>query len=100
MTVLDYGAKGEFPFQCVSLQDALSNLSACDLLKMDIEGDEYDVFENTPSSALKKVKAIVMEYHDWHKSHWTTADLIDFLESRDFHVNKNEHSHTITAFRT
>lgn len=34
-----------------------------DLLKMDIEGAEYAVIENTPVEILKKIDKIIMEYH-------------------------------------
>lgn len=36
----------------------------CDVLKMDCEGAEYDIFKNARADVLKRIGAIIMEYHD------------------------------------
>src|SRR3990172_7496415 len=40
-----------------------NKLDKCDLLKMDIEGAEYNVLLNTPVEVLKTINAIAMECH-------------------------------------
>jgi FkbM family methyltransferase len=39
------------------------NLSSVDLLKVDCEGGEYDIFPSVPDSVLKKIRNIAFEYH-------------------------------------
>ncbi len=63
------GEKGNITVQAYSLK----NLSAkyfpqgIGLIKMDIEGGEYEVFANLDDEDFSKTKAIVMEYHDLPK---------------------------------
>lgn len=42
-----------------------NRLEQVDLLKMDCEGAEFDILEKAPSSVFKKIRSIVLEYHDW-----------------------------------
>lgn len=44
-----------------------NKLNKCDLLKVDCEGCEYQIFESTSESTLKKILNIVMEYHLFDK---------------------------------
>ncbi len=50
----------------ISLADVFSRLGLerCDLLKLDCEGAEYPILLNTPSTVLKKIDRIILEYHD------------------------------------
>lgn len=43
-----------------------NNLKQCSLLKIDCEGDEYPIFQNTSDSILKKIDTITMEIHLWN----------------------------------
>lgn len=38
-------------------------LDRVDLLKLDIEGSEYEILESVPVAVLRRVRAVVMEYH-------------------------------------
>ncbi|MEK6876381.1 MAG: FkbM family methyltransferase [Nanoarchaeota archaeon] len=38
-------------------------IKKCALVKMDCEGSEYDIILNTPDYVLKKIEAMVIEYH-------------------------------------
>ncbi len=51
---------------CVSLSDILEDnrIDACDLLKIDCEGAEYEILYNTPASCFGKIREIRMEYHN------------------------------------
>lgn len=40
-----------------------SRITKCDLLKVDCEGCEYEIFRNTSDSTLKKIQNIAMEIH-------------------------------------
>jgi FkbM family methyltransferase len=49
----------------ISLNDLLADFGweQCDLLKIDVEGAEYDIFKSVTSDDLKKFKFILMEFH-------------------------------------
>ena len=52
--------------QCISLQSIVenNNIEKVDLLKMDCEGAEYEIFLHTPDAVFRKIKEIRMEYHN------------------------------------
>ena len=49
----------------LTLSELISQIGAerIDLLKMDIEGSEYEVLSATPPAVLSRVRAIALEYH-------------------------------------
>lgn len=50
----------------ISLNDLLSQegWDGCDLLKIDVEGGEYDIFKSLSIEDLRKFKYILMEFHN------------------------------------
>ena len=48
-----------------------------DYLKMDVEGAEYEIFENMTSELAKKITQISLEEHDLEKNEWLTNRLSD-----------------------
>jgi FkbM family methyltransferase len=74
----------------VSLQQIFDDngISECDLLKMDCEGAEYEIFYNTPVNILSRIKRIALEHHDLPDHH--VGDLEKYLESKGFdtHLDK------------
>lgn len=84
--------KGYVEIECLSLQDIFDDnrIEQCDILKMDCEGAEYEIFYHTPVEYLKKIKEIRMEYHenqDINKD-YTLKSLLIFLEKAGFEVNR------------
>ncbi len=61
---------GGIEVKAISLREALRQFSEIDLLKVDIEGAEYDVFAHATPEILTKVKNILMEVHDPNKIDW------------------------------
>lgn len=61
-------------------------LERIDLLKLDVEGSEYDILLNCPDESLTKVQRIVMEYHEFDVDKRTHRDLVSRLNSRGFTV--------------
>jgi FkbM family methyltransferase len=59
--------------------------SPVNLLKMDIEGMEYEALFSCPDEYLQRVERIALEYHDdlVRVSH-TIRDLVEFLKTRGF----------------
>lgn len=61
------------------------DIGHCDLLKIDCEGAEFAILEDSPKEVLERVSNIFLEYHDWvpGKHH---SDLKKLLETRGFKV--------------
>lgn len=47
---------------CVELAEVLEAVGACDVLKIDIEGSEYDIFADVDLSVLQRVRYLTMEF--------------------------------------
>lgn len=71
---------------CTTLPDIMdnNNIEKCDLLKMDCEGAEYDIFYNCPSPYLKRIDQIAMEVHQGEKENQNIEALIDFFHEQGF----------------
>ncbi len=68
-TFLSCGAAqspGLEPVQCVTLGDAIRMTGAeyVDLLKVDVEGAEIEIFTGASREALRRIRTVVFEYHD------------------------------------
>lgn len=57
--------KGGIEAKAESLDDILKDFDTVDLLKMDIEGSEFEVLDNTSSASFNKIRTILMEVHDF-----------------------------------
>lgn len=60
--------EGNVPSQdivCISLASVFADnkVSSCDLLKMDVEGSEYRIFEGATPEIIAKARYITMEFH-------------------------------------
>ena len=71
----------------ISLSDIFNqnHLDSIDVLKIDTEGAEYDILISTPTKFLKKIKNIILEYHEIDTTHNSTQ-LKKFLEKHGFHT--------------
>lgn len=65
-----------------------NNIKIAELIKIDIEGNEFEILENFPFD-IYQVKNIILEFN--HLSH------ISFDKMRDFFISKNFKSYTITG---
>jgi FkbM family methyltransferase len=70
-------------------------VTRCDLLKMDIEGSEYDVLEATEGRTLERVDRIHGEYHNVEpeepRNRWETLEAL--LRSHGYAVAVTQHRH-------
>ncbi len=74
---------------CITLEDIFTGfkIPACDLLKIDCEGAEYEILMQTPKHVFQKIKRIILE---WHEVPGFTADgLQSFLENVGYGVTLN-----------
>lgn len=78
--------KGEkFDVEAISVNDLLKdyNIKEIDILKMDIEGSEYYVFDDSANSWLEKTKIIIIEMHD-RKVPWCTLSVMSKMKELGF----------------
>jgi len=54
------------------------------LLKMDVEGAEFDIFRSLDADLLRRIRFIVMETH---LRYGTLSDIIEKLKLADFKIN-------------
>jgi FkbM family methyltransferase len=95
-----YGAGNRFELDCISLEDVfLSNdISTCKLLKMDVEGAEYQILQGTPQHIFDKIKKIHLEYHNIGNK--DGAFLKHLLEKRGFKVDIEASRFTNHGYQT
>jgi len=87
-----YGEAGEeVTVDAISLKSIFDThkIHHCDLLKMDIEGSEYDVFYALPVSYFKRIQNIRMEIHDVDTDKKNPKALASFLRQKGFEVYLN-----------
>ncbi len=65
---------------------ATHHIEQIDLLKMDVEGAEYDILFSCPAETLAKIQRVVMEYHEYERETRKCFDLARLLEAHGFHV--------------
>jgi hypothetical protein len=61
-----------------------------DLVKMDIEGSEYEVLLNASPQQLKRIRRIVLEYHGTVGEHNPTQ-LLAYMAEAGFRVQSDHH---------
>lgn len=74
--------------ECITLSEILKETERCDLLKIDCEGSEYEIFYSCSPETLSKIRRIVGEYHEFDVSPEKTGKaLCEFLESNSFRID-------------
>ena len=71
--------------KCLSLDEVLTEIDHCNLLKIDCEGGEYEIFYGAKPETLRSIDKIVCEYHDGE--HGTGKQLKDFFEANSFRAD-------------
>jgi FkbM family methyltransferase len=95
-TWLRAGGSGNVPCTTIPREMATNGHSSIDLLKIDIEGFEYEVLENCFAERIP-IKQICVEFHDFfpdvHRSQ--TNKMIRAIESRGYDlIHRHRHDHT------
>jgi FkbM family methyltransferase len=73
--------------ECITLDEVLRGEKACDLLKIDCEGSEYEIFYTSSPETIKKIRRIVGEYHEVDANERNGLSLKIFLEKNYFTVD-------------
>jgi len=71
--------------ECITLKDVFdeNNIDFCSLVKMNIEGAEFEVLLNLPSDIYEKIEMFVIESHN-RVTKYGEQDLIDKLKENGF----------------
>jgi FkbM family methyltransferase len=78
------GLDGKIKVPSVRLKSILEkSINIIDLLKIDIEGAEYEVIKDCDKS-LDNVKNIFIEYHSWNNSPQNLSEILAILEQNSF----------------
>ena len=89
----EQGIEGEgLQVSCVRLDEIINTngVEQCALLKIDCEGGEYEILQNCAPDTLKRVRKIVIEYHEGPEHAGTGRELCRFLQSRSFRIDQFE----------
>lgn len=83
---------------CVAFADIVSrhSLAVCDVVKMDCEGAEFGIIEHAGSEDLRRIRALVMEYHP----NGDIRLVRQRLESLGFSVDVSDHPCILYATQT
>jgi len=71
-----------------------NNLDKIDFLKMDCEGAEYSILENTPDYIYDRIVTISMEFHDLKDNNYTGENLGKLLMKFGFKIVKYKYEKT------
>ncbi|HEU5092842.1 MAG TPA: FkbM family methyltransferase, partial [Nitrospira sp.] len=93
--------------QCTTLAEIIdtNKLQRFDLLKMDCEGDEYDILYATPKAYFDRIAEIRLEYHNLAGERRNVDSLTDFLRQVGYEVtvaksaNTDQMSGNLRAYR-
>jgi len=77
----------------------MQKLKFTDLLKLDIEGAEYEVILNMSSSDFKRIRRLFVEYHDREGVKLEPRALVSKLKENDFIVFKHFDFPILYAFK-
>jgi len=72
--------------QCRSFNDVMKLIPKCDLLKIDCEGSEYEIFYSSSPETLRKIRRIVGEFHLRDGDRRNGEALRSYLESNGFDI--------------
>jgi len=84
-------ATGGTAVESISLESLLAkcNWDSVDLLKLDIEGSEFEVLLNAPAEALRRIRRISMEFHPRpDENRYVPELLFEHLRSAGFHLTQ------------
>jgi FkbM family methyltransferase len=75
--------------QTVTLNSVLRDITFVDMLKMDIEGGEYETLYGSSAETLRKIRRVVLEYHPDEGS---SAELLSFLGKNGLTLKHDVHN--------
>lgn len=75
---------------CTTIENIFKDnmIPHCDILKVDCEGAEFEIFYNTSDLYFKNIREIRMEYHNLDNQKHNIKSLISFLKTKGFIITK------------
>lgn len=95
------GESNYYSVESLTLEDIFNsnNIKTCDLLKIDVEGAEYEILFSAPKKIYEKINSIYFEFHEDQAKRWGEKDLINFLKNNNYKINQLKNSNIIYADR-
>ncbi len=78
-----YGDENKIKMKTIRLKDYLEREKHIDMLKIDIEGAEYEVLKDCKDS-LSNVENLFVEYHSWNKTEQKLGEILEIFEKNEF----------------
>jgi len=74
--------------KCITLEDIFNDykIEKCNFLKIDCEGEEYEIIFATPDEIFEKIDKISLEYHDEFVKKYNVGMLKEFLEKKGYRI--------------
>lgn len=78
---------GKIEVRSLALADVLADLpgGVCDFLKMDCEGAEYEMLLNLDDAALRRIRRVCLEYHEFITP-YSRTHLAEFFRAKGWQV--------------
>jgi len=91
--VVAFDPKSKVPVVSVATETLINildkqGINAIDLLKMDIEGGEFETLFSVPSEAMRRIRRVSLEYHPDVEG-YTTGQLLSYLQESGFILKRN-----------
>jgi FkbM family methyltransferase len=82
------GTKGDYEVETTTLDAVVAEVGEIDLLKIDVEGAEYDIFPMCSDSTLRRIEKIVAEVHVFAPDHPRRLDgILHQLKDSGFNIS-------------
>ena len=78
-----YGEDNKVKVSSIRLKDFLENEEKINMLKIDIEGAEYEVLKDCQNS-LENVENLFVEYHSWNNDTQKLSEILNIFEKNNF----------------
>ena len=78
-----YGNENKIKMSSIRLKEFLKKEEKVDMLKIDIEGAEYEVLKDCKDS-LYNVDNLFVEYHSWNKTEQKLSEILEIFEKNGF----------------
>jgi len=78
-----YGDSNKIKMNSIRLKEYLEKEKKIDMLKIDIEGAEYEVLKDCKDS-LGNVQNLFVEYHSWNNSDQKLSEILEVFEQNGF----------------
>ena len=85
--------------EATTLKDILADnsIETVDFLKLDCEGEEYEILLQASSDTLSKIQTISLEFHHMRKQNYRPQQLAEKLSKEHFEIKKYSFSDTFSG---